>query len=82
MEDLNMGLIKAMPVMLPPLGTQCLVASREKALADAITAAGYTVLNQVICKKPLDTTGFETVRAAFAISFPALSLVSVGIAQA
>jgi hypothetical protein len=48
------------------------VAALEKALADALKAAGYNVLNRVNCRKPLDSVLFTKVRTAFADHFPAL----------
>jgi hypothetical protein len=41
------------------------VAALEKALAEAMAAAGYRVLNDVPCGKPLDSELFAAVRAAF-----------------
>ena len=49
-----------------------LVAAFEKALADALSAAGYHVMNPVHCRMPLDNELFATVRAAFAQHFPRL----------
>ncbi len=49
-----------------------LVAAMEKALAEAMTASGYQVMNVVRSRKPLDTRRFTKVRAAFAMSFPNL----------
>lgn len=49
-----------------------IIAALEKALADAMRAADYTMLNTVECKKPLDTELFENVRSAFAVQFPKL----------
>ena len=48
------------------------VAALEKALADALKAAGYDVLNSVSCRMPLDEGLFEAVQGAFAVHFPAL----------
>lgn len=48
------------------------VAALEKALAEAMTAAGYDVMNDVHCRMPLDGELFATVRAAFAHHFPRL----------
>lgn len=48
------------------------VAGLEKALADAMTAAGYNVINPVYSKKPIDAELFASVRAAFAKHFPKL----------
>jgi hypothetical protein len=48
------------------------VAAMEKALADDLAAAGYTVMNRVNCHAPLDTAAYATVRAGFAEHFPLL----------
>ena len=45
----------------------------EKALANAMTEAGYEVINMVHCRTPLDTEAFATLRAAFATHFHKLS---------
>lgn len=44
----------------------------EKALADALRAAGYDVVNTVHCRKALDAALWQQVRTAFAQHFPAL----------
>jgi hypothetical protein len=49
-----------------------IVAALEKALAEAMCAAGYDVMNTVRCVKPLGSKMFADVRAAFAADFPAL----------
>lgn len=49
-----------------------IVAALEKALAEALKAAGYEVMNTVHCRKPVDAEMFSDVRAAFAAHFPAL----------
>jgi len=41
------------------------IAAMEKALADAMCAAGYDVINRVSCRKPLDNDRFLSVRQAF-----------------
>jgi hypothetical protein len=46
----------------------------EKALADAMTQAGYTVINPVRCRSRLDTETFAVVRASFATVFDKLRL--------
>lgn len=51
------------------------VAALEKALAEAMSRAGYSVLNTVRCRKPLDTKLFAKVQAEFAAHFPALRRV-------
>jgi hypothetical protein len=48
------------------------VAALEKALAEAMAAAGYEVMNTVKCRMPLDAGLFEAVRAAFSAEFPKL----------
>lgn len=48
------------------------VAAMEKALADDLAAAGYTVMNPVNCHAPLDTAAYAKVRAGFAEHFPRL----------
>jgi hypothetical protein len=47
-------------------------AAMEKALAQAMCAAGYDVLNSVKCRVPLDQVAFAAVRKAFEESFPKL----------
>ena len=49
-----------------------IVGAMEKALADNLAAAGYTVLNTVNCKWPLDPVLWVPIRAAFATHFPNL----------
>lgn len=48
------------------------VGAMEKALADDLCSAGYTVLNTVNCKWALDSAAWLPVRAAFAQEFPKL----------
>lgn len=48
------------------------VAALEKALADAMVAAGYEVLNKISCRRPLDETLFARIRSEFAVHFPKL----------
>jgi hypothetical protein len=48
------------------------VAALEKALAEAMAAAGYRVPNDVACRKPLDSELFDAVRAAFRPHYPRL----------
>lgn len=48
------------------------IGALEKALAEAMAAAGYHVMNPVHCRMPLDVELFATVRAAFAQHFPRL----------
>jgi len=50
------------------------VAAMERALAEAMTAAGYAVMNTVASHKALDAARFAEVRAAFARAFPILTL--------
>lgn len=45
------------------------IAAWEKALADAMVAAGYAVLNPVHSRAPLDAEGFAPVLSAFALHF-------------
>ncbi len=49
------------------------IAALEKALADAMHAAGYEVLNEVKSRKVLDPELWRTVVAVFRRSFPKLS---------
>ncbi len=51
------------------------IAAMEKALADAMLAAGYQVINPVNCRKPLDADQFASVHAAFSVIFEKLSRV-------
>jgi hypothetical protein len=48
------------------------VAAMEKALAEAMSTAGYSVMNTVNCRKPFDRRRFARVRRAFAAEFPKL----------
>lgn len=50
-----------------------IVGAMEKALAEELAAAGYTVLNTVKWKPPLDAALWEPVRTAFAVHFPNLA---------
>jgi hypothetical protein len=45
------------------------IAALEKALADALAQAGYTVLNDVACRKPLDEALWTEVWDAFTNRF-------------
>ena len=49
-----------------------IVGAMEKALADDLSAAGYSVLNTVNCRWLLDPVLWAPVRAAFAAHFPKL----------
>ncbi|TLM69244.1 MAG: hypothetical protein FDZ69_00285 [Deltaproteobacteria bacterium] len=49
-----------------------MVAAMEKALADAMAAAGYAMLNKVHCRKVLDEPLFDKVLAEFAEHFSKL----------
>jgi len=49
------------------------VAALEKALAEAMCAAGYEVINTVACRKPLDDAQFTLVREGFARHFSKLA---------
>jgi choline dehydrogenase-like flavoprotein len=48
------------------------IAAMEKALAEAMTTAGYEVINKVNCHTNLDTKAFALVRTAFAGYFEQL----------
>ena len=48
------------------------VAAMERALADAMLAAGYNVINPIHCRTRLDERLFTAVRSAFADWFPRL----------
>jgi hypothetical protein len=50
-----------------------LVAAMEKALADALCAAGCSVMNRVACRKPLNAERFAQVQQMFIRAFPHLS---------
>lgn len=50
-----------------------ITAAMEKALADAMSIAGYRVLNDVHCKKVLNESQFQLVLDAFASRFPLLA---------
>jgi hypothetical protein len=51
-----------------------ITAALEKALATALTDAGYNVINKVHCRTPLDDKLFANVRSAFAAEFPKLTV--------
>ena len=53
------------------------MAALEKALAAAMSEAGYPVMNAVHCLKSLDADRFAGVRSAFAAYFPGLRSRSV-----
>jgi hypothetical protein len=56
-----------------PHGELCDITSAlERALADLMHAAGYTVINNVNCRMPLDKEAFNDVRRAFGAAFPRL----------
>lgn len=48
------------------------IAAMEKALAEAMVAAGYKVMNLVICRMQLDEKAFGIVRSAFGKHFARL----------
>lgn len=48
------------------------MAGLEKALAEAMAAAGYEVMNTVKSRQPVDEAMFEGVRDAFGVEFPRL----------
>lgn len=60
-------------LMAKHLPIRDIVGAMEKALADELAAAGYTVLNTVKWKPPLDPVLWAPVRAAFATHFPRLN---------
>ncbi len=45
------------------------IGAMEKALADAMTAAGYNVINKIDCRAELDAKLFAVVLNAFAVHF-------------
>lgn len=49
------------------------IAALEKALATALTEAGYDVINKVHCRISLDENLFSKVRSVFSAEFPRLS---------
>jgi hypothetical protein len=51
-----------------------ITAALEKALAVALSHAGYTVINKVHWRTPLDDKLFANVRSAFAAEFPKLTV--------
>jgi hypothetical protein len=55
------------------LGRRDKIASLEKALAQALVASGYKVMNKIHCRKRLDPKAFAVVRAAFASHFKKLA---------
>jgi hypothetical protein len=50
-----------------------IVAPLEKALACALSEAGYNVINIVNCRLPLDDMLFADIRSAFASEFPRIT---------
>lgn len=64
--------------MAAHVGPRDIVAALEKALADELSRVGYSVLNIVKCRRPLDAGLFETVREAFALHFPRLAAPKAG----
>lgn len=48
------------------------LAAAEKKLADSLGAVGYTVLNRVHCRRPIDPALWDEVCAGFAPAFPEL----------
>ncbi len=49
-----------------------IIAALERALAEAMSAAGYAVINTVNSRKPLDAELFAGVRDSFSAQFPKL----------
>ena len=54
------------------------IAAMEKVLADAMSDAGYTVINKVFCRTQVDVEKFAVVRAAFTTHFDKLLPVKSG----
>ena len=48
------------------------IAAQERALTEAMVEVGYSVINRVRCRKPLDARVFDRVKAVFATHFPKL----------
>jgi hypothetical protein len=79
-EDCSFRLVALGPLEAESTGTtrvehderRDLLAAMEKALADALTAAGCLVMNRVVSRKHLDGVRFEQVRKVFAGAFPQL----------
>jgi hypothetical protein len=53
-------------------GPRDVIAAMEKQLAEDLAAAGYEVMNDVKCRKPLDEAAYSEVRRAFAVELPEL----------
>ena len=79
-EECSFQLVAYGPMLARPqkpyTARRDIIAALEKALADAMSAAGYTVINTVSCRKPEQAKRFVAVRAAFAVAFPALQRIS------
>jgi hypothetical protein len=50
------------------------IGAMEKALAEAMTTAGYHVMNTVSCRAKLDSEAFASVCAAFRMHFPKVNM--------
>jgi hypothetical protein len=56
------------------------IAAMEKALALALTEAGYEVMNKIHCRMSLDPKAFAVVRTAFAKYFKDLAIEKTAVA--
>jgi hypothetical protein len=74
-EQCTFRLIAHGPILAEASSTEAhkqsrdLIAAMEKKLAEDLAAAGYKVMNEVKCHKPLDEKMYATVRAAFRAEF-------------
>ena len=57
------------------------VGAMEKALAEAMEAAGYHVMNTVSCRTKLDSEAFVSVCAEFRMHFPQLKMAEPMVAR-
>jgi hypothetical protein len=64
-------------LMAKHLPVRDIVGALEKKLAESLSAAGYTVMNTVNWKPPLDGRLWRNVRSAFSEYFPKLKTLSV-----
>jgi hypothetical protein len=55
-----------------------IIAAVEKQLAEDLAAAGYTIMNEVRSRMPLDRVLYQSVQQAFAVEFPRLLLAQAG----
>lgn len=80
-EDCSFRLVALGPLEAESTGTtrvehderRDLLAAMEKALAEALNAAGCLVMNRVVSRKRLDAARFMQVRKVFAGAFPQLA---------